>query len=123
MLAEKLAELIILTEERVPTTVREAVKAALGLLTPNDRRRYRLVVATQMLTSLLDLAAVLLVGLVGLLAAASIQGNPPPESVITVANRLGLGGLPAETLAGVVAAIAATLLLTKSVVSTFESRR
>ena len=108
---------------RVPTTVREAIRAALGLLTPQDRRRYRLVVAAQMLTSFLDLAGVLLVGLVGVLAAASIQGTPPPQAVITAADRLGLGDLPPETLAGIVAAIAAALLLTKSVVYALLMRR
>ncbi len=110
-------------ELKVPTTVREAIKAALGLLTAADRRRYRLVVAAQMLTSLLDLAGVLLVGLVGVLAAASIQGTPPPDAVVTAADRLGLGDLPPEALAGIVAATAAAFLLTKSVVSALLMRR
>ena len=110
-------------ETKVPTTVREAIKAALGLLTAADRRRYRLVVVAQMLTSFLDLAGVLLVGLVGLLAAASIQGAPPPVAVVTAADRLGLGDLPPEALAGIVAATAAAFLLTKSVVSALLMRR
>ena len=110
-------------ELKIPTTVREAIKAALGLLTAADRRRYRLVVVAQMLTSFLDLAGVLLVGLVGVLAAASIQGTPPPDAVVTVANRLGLGDLPPEALAGIVAATAAAFLLTKSVVSAVLMRR
>ena len=78
-------------ETKVPTTVREAIKAALGLLTAQDRRRYRLVVVAQMLASFLDLAGVMLVGLVGVLAAASIQGTPPPDAVVTVATKFGLG--------------------------------
>ena len=87
-------------ELKVPNTVREAIKASLGLLTAADRRRYRLVVVAQMLTSFLDLAGVLLVGLVGVLAAASIQGTPPPDAVVAAADRLGLGDLPPEALAG-----------------------
>ena len=114
---------MVATEMKVPTTVREAITAALGLLTAADRRRYRLVVAAQMLTSFLDLAGVMLVGLVGVLAAASIQGTPPPEAVVTVADRLGLGDLPPEALAGIVAATAAAFLLTKSVVSALLMRR
>ena len=110
-------------ELKVPNTVREAIKAALGLLTAADRRRYRLVIAAQMLTSFLDLAGVLLVGLVGVLAAASIQGTPPPDAVVAVADRLGLGDLPPEALAGIVAATAAAFLLTKSLVSALLMRR
>lgn len=110
-------------ELKVPNTVREAIKAALGLLTAADRRRYRLVVVAQMLTSFLDLAGVLLVGLVGVLAAASIQGTPPPDAVLAAADRLGLGDLPPEALAGIVAATAAAFLLTKSVVSALLMRR
>ncbi len=110
-------------ELKVPKTVREAIKAALGLLTAPDRRRYRLVVVAQMLTSFLDLAGVLLVGLVGVLAAASIQGTPPPDAVLAAADRLGLGDLPPEALAGIVAATAAAFLLTKSVVSAVLMRR
>jgi ABC-type multidrug transport system fused ATPase/permease subunit len=110
-------------ELKVPNTVREAIKAALGLLTAADRRRYRLVVVAQMLTSFLDLAGVLLVGLVGVLAAASIRGTPPPDAVVAAADRLGLGDLPPEALAGIVAAAAAAFLLTKSVVSADLMRR
>ena len=110
-------------ETKVPTTVREAITAALSLLTPQDRRRYRLVVVAQMLTSFLDLVGVMLVGLVGVLAAASIQGTPPPDAVTTAAGRLGLGELPPEALAGFVAATAAAFLLTKSVVSALLMRR
>ena len=110
-------------ETKVPTTVREAITAALGLLTAPDRRRYRLVVVAQMLTSFLDLAGVMLVGLVGVLAAASIQGTSPPDAVVTVADRLGLGDLPPEALAGIVAATAAAFLLTKSVISALLMRR
>jgi ABC-type multidrug transport system fused ATPase/permease subunit len=108
---------------KIPTTVREAIKASVGLLTSQDRRRYRLVVVAQMLTSFLDLAGVLLVGLVGVLAAASIQGTSPPDVVVTAANRLGLGDLPPEALTGIVAAVAAAFLLTKSVVSALLMRR
>jgi len=111
------------TEPNIPSTVREAIKAALGLLTPQDRRRYRLVVIAQMLTSFLDLAGVLLVGLVGVLAAASIQGTPPPETLAVVADRIGLGQLSSEALAGIAAVAAAALLLTKSVTSAVLMRR
>jgi ABC-type multidrug transport system fused ATPase/permease subunit len=110
-------------DSKIPNTVREAISAALSLLTVADRHRYRLVVVAQMLTSVLDLVGVLLLGLVGVLAAVSLQGTSPPESIVTMADRLGLGDLQPEALAGVIAATAAVFLFTKSVLSAILMRR
>ena len=90
-----------------PKTVLDAVRSALSLLTPQDRRRYWLVALAQMLTAFLDLGGVLLIGLVGVLATASIQDQLPPEAVTRVATSLGLGDLSTVALAGGVAAVAA----------------
>ena len=67
-----------------------AVRTALALLTPKDRRRYVLVVLAQMATSVLDLLGVLLLGVVGILGTAAIQGTGIPESLMPVAERLGV---------------------------------
>ncbi len=112
-----------MVDSKIPNTVREAISAALSLLTVADRHRYRLVVVAQMLTSVLDLVGVLLLGLVGVLAAVSLQGTSPPESIVTMADRLGLGDLQPEALAGVIAATAAVFLFTKSVLSAILMRR
>ena len=61
---------------------------------PLDRRRYRWAVALQMATSLLDLAGVLLVGILGVLATAGVQGVEPPPSIESILGRLGLADLP-----------------------------
>ncbi|MDD2858534.1 MAG: ABC transporter ATP-binding protein [Candidatus Nanopelagicales bacterium] len=99
-----------------------AVRTALALLTPKDRRRYVLVVLAQMATSVLDLLGVLLLGVVGILGTAAIQGTGIPESLMPVAERLGVEDVQVVTLAAVCSAIAAGLLLTKSLLSALLMR-
>ena len=77
----------------------------------------------QMATSLLDLVGVLLVGLVGALSVTTIQSQPPPAQVTQFAGALGLGGLSAQELVLVFAGAAAVVLLTKSVLSSYLTRR
>ena len=104
-------------------TVREAIRAALGLLSKRDRRLLGLSVAIQMSTSFLDLAGVLLLGLVGALAVTVVQSQPAPGAVTTLADFLGLGDLSGQQLVLVFAASAAVVLLTKSVLSSYLTRR
>jgi len=82
-----------------------------------------IVTLVQIGTSLLDLIGVLLLGLVGALAVTTIQGSPPPPAVQSVANMMGLGSLSSTDLLGLLAAIAAGLLLVKSILSSYLIRR
>ena len=100
-----------------------AVRIGLGLLTQRDRRHYLLVVIAQMATSFLDLVGVLLLGVVGLLGTAAIQGTGIPPSLAPAAQRFGLDGISVVTLAAVCAAVAAVLLLAKSFISAVLMRR
>jgi ABC-type multidrug transport system fused ATPase/permease subunit len=77
----------------------------------------------QMATALLDLAGVLLIGLVGALAVTTVQSQPPPPMVARLADIVGLGGLTSKELIGVLAGAAAVVLLTKSVLSSYLTRR
>lgn len=104
-------------------SVRQAVSAALGLLNRRDRKLLSVSVAIQMATSLLDLVGVLLLGLVGALAVTVVQSQPPPASVSSFADLVGLGDLSGQQLIVVLAATAAVVLLTKSVVSSYLTRR
>jgi ABC-type multidrug transport system fused ATPase/permease subunit len=104
-------------------TVRQAVRSALGLLTRRDRRLLGLSIAIQMGTSLLDLVGVLLIGLVGALAVTTVQSQPPPATVESIADAFGLGDLSSQALVLALAAAAAAVLLTKSLVSSFLTRR
>ena len=104
-------------------TVREGVRRALALLSHRDRRLLGLSVAIQMTLSLLDLVGVLLIGLVGALSVTTIQSQPIPTPVAGVADLLGLGNLSNQSLVIVLSAAAAAVLLSKSILSSFLTRR
>ena len=104
-------------------SVREAIRASLGLLTSRDRRLLLLAMALQVVSSALDLVGVLLMGLVGALAVTTIQSQPAPQVVVSIAEFLGLEGLSDQALVGVFAGTAAVVLLIKSAVSSLLTRR
>ena len=104
-------------------TVRQAIKASLGLLTGRDRKLLGAAILIQMLTSTLDLVGVLLIGLVGALSVTTIQSQPPPTQVTDLAARFGLVDLSGQQLVLVLAAAAAAVLLLKSVISSYLTRR
>ncbi|MFA7323432.1 MAG: ABC transporter ATP-binding protein [Candidatus Nanopelagicales bacterium] len=104
-------------------STRKAVSVALTLLKPGDRRKYRLVVAAQMVASLLDIVGVLLLGVVGMLATAAVQESGMPSALAPLAQRLGIDDVPLITLAAGCAALAAGFLLSKSVISALLMRR
>lgn len=109
--------------EHKPVTVRQAVKSALSLLSRRDRRLLALSMVIQMATALLDLVGVLLIGLVGALAVTTVQSQPPPPTVAQLAGTVGLGDLTSQELVGVLAGTAAVVLLTKSILSSYLTRR
>lgn len=104
-------------------TVRESVQKSLTLLSPSQRHKLALAVCVQMATSLLDLAGIILLGLVGTLAITTAQGLPPVPLVETIAGWLGLAALSSAELLAIFAAAAAVLFLVKSLASAFLLRR
>ena len=109
--------------EHGPVKVRDAVKEALALLTRRDRRLFGVSILLQMATSLLDLAGVLLLGLVGALAVTTIQSQPTPAFIEQLAQSIGLGELGPQELVAVFAGAAGLLLLGKSLISSILTRR
>jgi len=95
------------------------IRRSLGLLDQRSRRLYWLAVIAQMLTSGLDLAAVILIGLVvaGASAVALGSGGSPASGF--------LGGLIPDSTNGIIvfAAAAGVLLVTKSLASLYLTRR
>ena len=104
-------------------TVRRAIRSSLGLLTKRDRRLLGISIIIQMSMSLLDLVGVLLIGLVGALAVTTVQSQPPPAAVVQIADFFGLEDLSDQALVSVLAGTAAVVLLTKSTLSSFLTRR
>lgn len=101
----------------------EGIRASLSLLTRRDRRLLLVAVVAQVLLSILDLVGVVLLGLVGALAITTIQSQPPPEVVGTLADSIGIGGLSDQSLVLVLSGIAAIALLAKSLIAGLLTRR
>ena len=104
-------------------SVRRALSQSLSLLSPRDRRLYYIAVGIQMSLSFLDLVGVALLGLVGALAVTVIQSQPPPSMVVSTAQVLGLQDLSTQGLVVTFGAIAATVLMVKSLASAVLLRR
>ena len=99
------------------------MRRSLALLTSRDRRLLSLSTGIQMSTALLDLLGVILVGLVGALSVTTVQSQPPPAAITTLTDALGLGNFSDQALVLMFAAAASVVLLTKSVVSSYLTRR
>lgn len=98
------------------------VRGALGLLDRRDRRKYGAAVFGQMATAVLDLAGVLLIGAVGLLAAAVVQGLAVPDSANRLLAAIGLGSVDPVQAVLVLAVASAVVLVLKSLIYGFLLR-
>jgi ATP-binding cassette, subfamily B, bacterial PglK len=99
------------------------IRASLRLLTRRDRRLLGLATAIQMSLSLLDLFGVLLLGIVTALAVSSVSEVPPPAFITSTLGRFGLTDVNILMLAVWLAVIAGILLMAKSLVNMFLTRR
>ena len=104
-------------------SIRETLRLCLTLLNGRDRRLLLLATTLQMAFSLLDLIGVLLVGLAGALAIAVVQGAAPPVAASTMLDAVGLSDATAQEALSLVAGLAATLLLGKSILASLSMRR
>lgn len=98
------------------------VRRGLDLLTPEDRRTYWWAVALQMSTSLLDLAGVLAIGIVGVLMSSVVQGTAAPAPVSTVLSAIGLADAPLAQASVIIASVAAVLLILKTIIALWGLR-
>jgi ABC-type multidrug transport system fused ATPase/permease subunit len=94
----------------------------MGLLAPRDRRRLILVAAAQSSLALLDLLGIALVGVVAGLSASTLGGSIP-SYLQGLADRAGSSDSDIARLALTLAAVAAFVLIGKSVLSFYIMRR
>ena len=99
------------------------VKQSWSLFGARDRRILGVITLAQMMTSFLDLLGVMLLGVVGVLSVAVVSGAPVPDLVSSVLSRLGGAEVGAEVLAAWFCMLAGFLLVLKSGVSAFLTRR
>ena len=107
-------------EARRDRTIAESVRASLKLLTARDRRKFALASGAQMTLSFLDLAGVALIGAIGAVAVSGFSPTSLPGPVQSLKDSTGL---TASQLIGLLAAIAVALLVTKTVLSAFITRK
>lgn len=107
-------------ERKSPTassSIVASVKASLGLLTPEQRRRYWLLVVAQASLAFLDLGGVFLLGLVAYLATASLTNSELPPLLTQVLTFFGLEDLSRGATIALVAIVAAVLLMGRTILS------
>jgi len=93
------------------------VRRSLAMLSRRERRTYWGAVGLQMATSLLDLAGVVMFGMVGVIASSAAQGVAIPDSIRVALSWFGLADASASTASLVLAGIAAVLLVLRSIAS------
>lgn len=100
-----------------------SVKRSMRLLPPARRRLFLLAAAVQVSLGLLDLLGI---ALVGLLAATAVSGTglgSVPPQIEAITDALGFGGLTATQLSVVLAVLAVLVLVMKTALAAFMSRR
>jgi ABC-type multidrug transport system fused ATPase/permease subunit len=93
------------------------------VLDPRDRRRMIVVSIIQMSMSALDLIGVAAIGVLGALAINGVQSKEPGDRVGAVLNALQIGELSFQTQAAILGIGAAAVLIGKTVLSIFFTRR
>ncbi len=99
------------------------LKRSLSILTPKDQRKILLLTAINVLMSVLDLLGVILVGLLGALSVQGLQSNLPGNRVGTALEILHIQDLSFQTQAMILALSAAALLVGRTVLSIFFTRK
>lgn len=95
----------------------------MNLLPQGDRTKFIIISAAQVFLALLDLAGVLLLGLVGALAVQGVSSRPAGGTVATVLDLFGLEGSTIQTQVAVLALVASLALIVRSVASAVILRR
>jgi len=108
---------------RVQLRFKDSVRNASNLLSIVDRRKYWLLTCLQSALSILDLASVAIVGLIGSIAVNGIAQVGPGDQLQDVLTTLGLSGLAIQTQAAILGLLVGLLLALKSIVSMLLNRK
>lgn len=104
-------------------TVLQIIRESFSLLSKRHKWMLAAITAIQMATGLLDLAGVLLLGVVSVLSIAAVSGEALPGSVQSVIDGLGWGDVEPVTLAAWLCLGAAIALVAKTVINALLARR
>ncbi len=103
--------------------VLQAVRQSLSLLSTRDKRLLTAITIAQMATGLLDLAGVMLLGLVSILSVSVVSGNPLPPIVLSIVEIFGWEEVSSPSLVAWLCVVAGVALIAKSLLSALFTRR
>ena len=102
---------------------RSTMRRSFHVLPRADQRKIFLVAILQVAMSVLDLLGVAAIGLLAALSVTGLQSQEPGSRVTTVLRLLGISNMTFQTQALVISICAVLLLMAKTFVSIFFSRR
>jgi ABC-type multidrug transport system fused ATPase/permease subunit len=102
---------------------KDLYKLLKNLFSPRDKKLFGLMILVQVFLGFLDLAAVILIGLVGSLTVSGISAGKPGEKVSFVLETLRISDLSVQGQASVLGISAAILLISKTLISIYFTRR
>lgn len=92
-------------------------------LTRKDQRKILIVIAVQIFLSVLDLIGVALIGVLGALAVSGVDAQKPGGRITNLLNLIGIGSSSLQVQATVLGLTAAALLITRSLLTVYFSRK
>ena len=99
------------------------VAKCLNIFSKNEKRRFLLNIVSNLLLSLIDLAGVALIGLLGALSVSGIQSQEPSPRLQSVLTLLQLENMTFQTQSAFVGIAAAFLLTSRTIISIYLTKR
>ena len=99
------------------------LKRSIGVISQTDRRKLLVVTILQISMGALDLMGVVAIGLLGALSVSGLQSNEPGDRVSSALQFLHILNLPFQTQATILCVGAVFLLVGRTVLSIFFTRR
>jgi len=99
------------------------ISASFKILSSEDKRKLSIVTLLQILMGFLDLIGVAAVGLVAALSINGVQSRPPGIRVASLLEFLGLTDLKFQTQVAILAGLAATILIVRTLASMYFTRK
>jgi ABC-type multidrug transport system fused ATPase/permease subunit len=96
---------------------------AARVLTKRDKRKIFLITAFQICLSVIDLLGIALIGVLGALAVTGVQSSSPGNRISSALRLLHLDGASFQTQVAVLGLLAASLLISRTVLSVFFTRK
>ena len=100
-----------------------SVGKSFRILDPQARRKLSAIAAIQTLMGFLDLAGVVLFGALGALFIQGVESSAPGDRVSSLLKLLGIENLTFQHQAGVLGCLAALLLIFKTIISAYFTRK